>query len=162
MNQEETLRQELNDLQKKLQEPAIYSSKEYPRLAKRQAELAKLIELYNAKQQKQKELSDAKADPELAELISELEEDLISIETSLAEALTPKDLNDERDCIIEIRAAAGGDESSLFAGELYRMYARWCETHGYKVELLGQSPSEAGGYKEISFEVHGTDAYKNL
>jgi peptide chain release factor 1 len=74
----------------------------------------------------------------------------------------PKDPNDDRDCIVEIRAAAGGDEASLFAGELYRMYARWCETHNYKTELVSESPSEAGGFKEIVFEVHGAEAYHNL
>jgi peptide chain release factor 1 len=63
---------------------------------------------------------------------------------------------------MEIRAAAGGDESSLFAAELYRMYARWAEMHGFKIELISESPSEAGGFKEIVFGVHGVDAYKQL
>jgi peptide chain release factor 1 len=64
--------------------------------------------------------------------------------------------------IIEIRAAAGGDESALFAGELYRMYARWAEKHNFKMELLNESPSESGGFKEIVFAVRGVEAYKNL
>jgi peptide chain release factor 1 len=64
--------------------------------------------------------------------------------------------------IIEIRAAAGGDESSLFAGELYRMYARWVENHNYKIELINESPSEVGGFKEITFAVRGDEAYRNL
>jgi peptide chain release factor 1 len=63
---------------------------------------------------------------------------------------------------MEIRAAAGGDESALFAGELYRMYSRWAENNNYKTELINESPSEAGGFKEIVFAVRGTDAYKNL
>jgi peptide chain release factor 1 len=64
--------------------------------------------------------------------------------------------------IIEIRAAAGGDESSLFAGELYRMYNRWAENHNYKVELISESPNEVGGFKEVTFAVYGPEAYKNL
>jgi bacterial peptide chain release factor 1 (bRF-1) len=82
-------------------------------------------------------------------------------DASLQEALTPKDPNDEKDVIVEIRAAAGGDEAALFAGDLYRMYVRWAEHHGYKVELIDESPSEAGGYKEIIFGVRGEDIYKN-
>lgn len=85
-----------------------------------------------------------------------------TLQEELQEFLLPKDPNDERDCIVEIRAAAGGDEASLFAGDLYRMYSRWCESHGYKIELLSESPSEAGGFKEISFEVHGRQAYHSL
>ena len=64
--------------------------------------------------------------------------------------------------IIEIRAGAGGDEASLFAAELYRMYIRWGETHGYKRELVSESPSEVGGFKEIIFTMHGDDMYKRL
>ena len=89
--------------------------------------------------------------PKLAETIAKLEE-----------ALTPKDPNDEKDAIIEIRAAAGGDEASLFAGELYRMYVRWTETHNYKVELISETPSDAGGFKEVIFAVRGDDAYSQL
>ncbi|MDZ7785626.1 MAG: peptide chain release factor 1 [Candidatus Saccharibacteria bacterium] len=112
---------------------------------------------------KSKELLDSD-DEELAELAkSEIEDLDLKIETlelKLTEALTPKDPNDEKDAIIEIRAAAGGDEAALFAGELYRMYARWCETHGYKIELINESPAEVGGFKEISFLVRGEDTYK--
>ncbi len=94
--------------------------------------------------------------------IDELDEKLKQNADKLAEALTPKDPNDDRDVIVEIRAAAGGDESSLFAGELYRMYARWAETHNYKLELISESPNEVGGFKEIIFAVRGEDAYRNL
>jgi peptide chain release factor 1 len=86
----------------------------------------------------------------------------LSVQQTLNLALTHKDPNDEKNVIIEIRAAAGGDESSLFAADLYRMYNHWAEKHNYKVELVSESPSEAGGFKEIIFEVLGVDAYKNL
>jgi peptide chain release factor 1 len=83
-------------------------------------------------------------------------------DTALIDALTPQDPNNDRDVIMEIRAAAGGDESALFAGELYRMYARWCENNNYKIELISESPSDAGGFKEIVFAIRGVEAYKNL
>ncbi len=170
-NQQQTLRSEYQDLQARLQDPAIYSSKDYPALARRHSQLEGILSLFDelAALQSQlvetRQLSDS-GDAELAELAKneaqDLDTKLSGVKAKLVEALLPKDPTDERDAIVEIRAAAGGDEASLFAGDLYRMYARWCETHGYKIELLNQSPSESGGYKEISFEVHGPEAYKML
>jgi peptide chain release factor 1 len=94
--------------------------------------------------------------------LTELETKIAANDEALITALTPQDPNNDRDVIIEIRAAAGGDESSLFAGELYRMYSRWAELHHYKIELISEAPNEVGGFKEIIFAVHGVDAYKNL
>jgi peptide chain release factor 1 len=167
---EQALREELYSLQAKLQDPAIFSSKEYPKLAKRISELEEIASLFDTLQSIQKKETEARdlvaSGGELAELataeLQELKEDRQKTEALLAEALTTKDPNDERDAIIEIRAAAGGDEASLFAGELYRMYARWCETHDYKVELMSESPNEVGGFKEIILAVRGVDAYRNL
>lgn len=160
-------RQELTELESKLQDPGIFSTPEYPRLAKRLSDLQSLVGLFdeleriNRQEVETKEL--VSGGGELAEMaeaeLTELAKKKIVVKASLQEALTPKDPNDERNAIIEIRAAAGGDESSLFAAELYRMYARYCETHGFKVELLSESPSEAGGFKEISFKVSGLEAY---
>lgn len=169
-DKEQSLRTELAELSERLQDPAIYSDKNYPKLAKRQAELEKVVELFDTADKLRAEIADARelADgtDELAELAREeirvSEAQLADTEAALAEALTPKDPNDERDVIMEIRAAAGGDESSLFAGELYRMYARWAEVHHFKIELIGESPNEVGGYKEITFAVRGVDAYRNL
>ncbi|MBI2007964.1 peptide chain release factor 1, partial [Candidatus Saccharibacteria bacterium] len=96
------------------------------------------------------------------EELHELERKRLSAEQALDLVLRPKDPNDERDCIVEIRAAAGGDEAALFAGDLYKMYARWCEKQGFKLELDSESPSEAGGYKEVIFEVQGAGAYGAL
>ncbi len=165
------LRQEYDKLKQQLDDPAIYSKKEYPRLAKREGELSKVLELFDQKRTLTEQLKEAQnlqngSDKEMAELasseVAELKQKLESVDDNLSEALMPKDPNDDRNAIIEIRAAAGGDEASLFAGELYRMYSRWCEKHGYKIELDTESPSEAGGFKEIIFEVHGPEAYKNL
>lgn len=162
--------QELTELEAKLQDPGIFSTPEYPKLAKRLSDLQELVSLF----QDIKKLTSQRAEAEelagggddMAELaraeIDEIDSKLPELEAKLAQLLTPKDPNDERNAIIEIRAAAGGDESSLFAAELYRMYARYCETHSLKVELLNESPSEAGGFKEISFKVSGVEAYGQL
>ena len=180
MDQKEAiLRDELANLELQLQDPAIFSDKIYPRLAKRRSDLEHIISLFNERTRLLKERAAAEslveegaaaggsgfagelagmAAGELSSLLPELETN----EKRIVEALTPQDPNNDRDVIIEIRAAAGGDESSLFAGELYRMYARWAEAHGFKLELVNESPSEAGGFKEIVFGVHGVQAYKQL
>jgi peptide chain release factor 1 len=169
--QEKTLRDEYAVLKQRLEDPAIYSSKDYPNLARRMSELEKVTGLFDQRTNLTSKLAEAKAmentnDPDLAELaraeVEDLNGQLADNEQALAEALLLKDLNDERDCIIEIRAAAGGDEASLFAGDLYRMYSRWCEKNTYKTELISESPSEAGGFKEIIFMIRGENAYKNL
>jgi peptide chain release factor 1 len=168
---EQQLRDELTALTTRLEDPAIFSSKEYPKLAKRRQELESFVSLFDERRQLLKDKSEAEAltggdDVELAELAQSELEDLASAiaknEAALQEALTPKDPNDDRDVIVEIRAAAGGDEASLFAADLYRMYVRWCERHRYKVELIDEAPSEVGGFKEIIFGVRGEDIYKQL
>lgn len=168
---EKHLRQEFTELKERLNDPAIFSAPAYPKLAKRAAELERIIGLFDARKAlaehvaAAKELADSD-DPEMAQLakdeLEQLNADIEANNATLQEALTPKDPNDEKDVIVEIRAAAGGDEASLFAGELYRMYARWAERHKYKVELISESPSEAGGFKEIIFAVRGDDIYKQL
>jgi peptide chain release factor 1 len=168
---EQALRAELEELQKKLQDPAIYSDPSYPKLARRQKELEETVELFDElaklasdKAEANKLASDT--DSEIASMAqTELEEignRRAAAANKLEELLTPKDPNDERNVVIEIRAAAGGDEASLFAGELYRMYVRWAESNGFKTEHVSDSPSEAGGFKEVVFEVNGDYAYKNL
>jgi len=166
----QALRTELEEIQAKLQDPSVFSSPTYPKLAKRQSWLERTIGIYDDEQAAAAQLEQARAlvkeggdIAELAELeVAELEEKIEGLTAELTELLTPKDPNDERDVIVEIRAAAGGDESAIFAGELYRMYARWAETHGYKIELFDESPSDAGGFKEISFALRGEDAFKYL
>ncbi len=167
---EQQFRDELGALQTQLQDPAIFASRDYPRLAKRQKELEDILSLFDDLHRIHKQTAEAEdlatTGGELAEMAqSELEEltrQKIEADQNLNAAITPKDPNDDRDVIIEIRAAAGGDESALFAGELYRMYIRWTETHHYKSELISESPSESGGFKEIIFAVRGPDAYRNL
>ncbi len=168
---EQNLRGELTAIKTRLQDPGIYSSKDYPKLARREAELEKILALFDERQSLNAQLAESlklseSSDTDMADMakdeVDKLKSRQASNEELLSEALTPKDPNDERDCIIEIRAAAGGDEASLFAGDLYRMYSRWCETHDYKTELISESPSDAGGFKEIIFMVRGENAYKAL
>jgi len=167
---ERQLRQELAELAVRLQDPSIYSDSSYPKLAKRQNYLQGVVALFDRKERLEGALHQAtqlaNGDNELAELareeLKETEPALAHVQAELIEALTPKDPNDEKDAIVEIRAAAGGDEASLFAADLFRMYNRWVERHSYKVELISESPSEVGGFKEIIFAVRGTDIYKQL
>jgi peptide chain release factor 1 len=149
----------------------VYQRADYPKLAKRQSKLETTLNLFEAKKRLAKSKTEAEeiiasGDADLSELaqgeLVELAEKIAANEAALMEALLPKDPNDERDVIMEIRAAAGGDEASLFGGELFRMYSRWAETNRYKVELISESPSEAGGFKEIVYAIKGDDAYKKL
>ena len=164
------LKSELKDIESKLQDPNIFATSDYPKLARRKNYLESTIALFTAQQDLEQQLSEAKelsvGDDELAELaqteVTELEKQITEVADKLDEALTPKDANDERDCLIEIRAGAGGDEASLFASELYRMYARYCEAKGFKIELVSENANEVGGFKEIIFEVIGNEAYKTF
>lgn len=168
---EQHLRQELAELKIRLEDPAIYSAREYPKLAKRRQEIEHVLSLFEERDsltnQRSSTLELANGDDhELAVLarmeLGQLDEQLAMNQAALEEALTPKDPNDDRDVVVEIRAAAGGDEASLFAGDMYRMYVRWAERHNYKVELIDESPSEVGGFKEIIFGMRGEDIYKQL
>ncbi len=137
----QALKSELSDLSARLSDPGIYSSVEYPKLAKRQNYLETTIGLYDTLQKllaQRKEVQELSGgNDELAELakqeLVDIEHQIAELTDKLDEALTPKDPNDERNCIIEIRAGAGGDESSLFGAELYKMYSRYAEINNFKV-----------------------------
>lgn len=168
---ESSLRQELQSLEERLSDPAIFSSKEYPKLAKRRQELEVVLSLFTKRSELDTHLSEAQElaksdDNELANLakmeVAQLQEQALANDEELRAALLPKDPNYDRDVVVEIRAAAGGDEASLFALDLYRMYTRWAEHHNYKIELIEESPSEVGGFKEVVFGVHGQDMYGQL
>lgn len=168
---EQAIKAEYQQLQARLQDPGIYNDPGYPKLAKRQKYLEEVLHRFEQKTHWETQKTEAESflqtdDKEMRLLaeqqLNEADEQLKLNEEALADLLTPKDPNDDRDTIIEIRAAAGGDEASLFAGELYRMYARWAENKGFKVEILSESPSEAGGFKEIIFMIRGDNVYKQL
>jgi peptide chain release factor 1 len=112
------------------------------------------------------ELAEAEPDPEMAAFFREeaerSEANAAELRARLEQLLTPKDPNDGKDVIVEIRAGAGGEEAALWAGELVEMYRRYGERHRWKVEVLSASPSELGGFKELVLEVRGKDAYRGL
>ena len=153
-----------------LAQPTAYSDPEFTAKNKRFSELETLIAKAEERQQLTKNLEEARklatGGDEIAELakaeITETEARLAELEEELFILLTPKDPNDEKNIIIEIRAGAGGDEASLFAAELYRMYLRWCEANGYKTELVSESANDSGGYKEVIFMVKGDAPYAKL
>ena len=164
------LQQEKTDLTAFLSRPDAFSDPEYACKNRRLLELDELIAAGERRGALESQLSQAKelanGNDELAELakaeLPELEQELAVLNEQLFVMLTPKDPNDEKNVIVEIRAGAGGDEASLFAAELYRMYLRWCENHGFKTELLSESPNESGGYKEVVFGVSGDAPYAKL
>ena len=153
-----------------LAQPTAYSDPEFTTKNKRFSELETLIAKAEERQQLTKNLEEARklatGGDEIAELakaeITETEARLAELEEELFILLTPKDPNDEKNIIIEIRAGAGGDEASLFAAELYRMYLRWCEANGYRTELVSESANDSGGYKEVIFMVKGDAPYAKL
>lgn len=166
----EDLKTELNELKEALGDNKVFSSPDYPKMAKRLNYLENTVALFDQKSKLDKQIDATKTmisdGGELAELakveLTQLEIQLNTLTQKLEEALIPKDPNDERDCIMEIRSGAGGDEASLFASELYRMYYRYCETNNFKVEILNQNANEVGGLKEIIFAIKGDDAYRTM
>ncbi len=159
--------QQLNDF---LARPDAFADPEYARKTRRLNEVGELIVLGQRQADLRQQLQEARelsgAGDELAELakaeIPELEQELTTLDEKLFVMLTPRDPNDDKDIIMEIRAGAGGDEASLFAAELYRMYLRWCEAHSFKTELMSESPNDTGGYKEVIFSIKGDAPYAQL
>ena len=167
----EKLKAEYSEIQDFLSTPTAYSSPDFSTKNKRFSELEKIIERGELRENLEKNIAEAKEmlameSGELAELakmeIAESEEKLAELEQELFVMLTPKDPNDDKNVIVEIRAGAGGDEASLFASELYRMYLRYCEQNGLKTELLSESANDAGGYKEVVFSVKGDSPYSKM
>lgn len=166
----DSLKNERADLSNFLARPDAYGSPDFTVKNKRFSELETLISKGEERENLEKNLVEAKElaneGGELAALakleIAETEARLTELEEELFILLTPKDPNDEKNIIMEIRAGAGGDEASLFAAELYRMYLRWCESNGYKVELISESANDSGGYKEVIFMIKGDAPYSKL
>ena len=139
------------------------------KLSKEQSSLSEIIECYDMYLNAKKNYCEAKEllkDPEMAEFAKEEEEKNLEkqkeLEKKLEILLLPKDPNDDKNIIIEIRGAAGGDEANIFAGDLYDMYVRYAEQEGFKIEELESTPSSSGGFSEISFMVKGDGAYSKL
>jgi len=161
---------EKNDLDAFLAQPTAYSDPDFSKKNKRLIELQNLLEKGTLRDTLEAQLVEAKAlaggSDELAELakmeITDIEEQLPKLEEELFLMLAPKDPNDDKNVIVEIRAGAGGDEASLFAAELYRMYLRYCEAYNLKTELISESANDTGGYKEVVFGVRGESVYSKL
>ena len=165
---------ELNAEKSKLGEflatPTAYSDPDFTSKNKRFTELEGIIEKAELRDMLEQQLSEARelanGGDELAELakaeVAETEARLSQLEDDLFVMLSPKDPNDEKNVIMEIRAGAGGDEASLFAAELYRMYLRYCEAHNLKTEQLSESAYDTGGYKEVVFLIKGDAPYAQL
>lgn len=141
----------------------------YRKLTRERAEILPVVELYDAYLQSERDIHTAQemsGDAEMREFAdSEIrggKDRLTQIGAELQKQLLPKDPSDERNIFLEIRAGTGGDESALFAGDLFRMYARFAERQRWQVEIISQSPSEAGGYKEIIAKIIGNGAYSKL
>ncbi len=165
----EKLKTEKAEIEEFLARPEAYVEESFAEKSRRLAELNEILELdQQIKQAKQNlvEATELVNDPELGEMAREdvrsLELKIEAWTAELEEKLLPHDPNDDKPAIMEIRAGAGGDEASLFAGELYRMYVRYAERHGLKVELLSQNENEAGGMKEVIIRVSGEQPYGQL
>jgi peptide chain release factor 1 len=141
----------------------------YRKLTREHAEIGPVVELFHAYQKSEREVAAALEmtnDPEMRELaepeVLEGRRRLAEIEAELQRQLLPRDPSDERNIFLEIRAGTGGDESALFAANLFRMYVRYAERQGWKVELISESQSELGGYKEVIAKIIGFGAYSKL
>lgn len=171
MEAEQKLRAELTELTEALSAPDAFSDPKIGEKNRRRAELEVIVSTLDQKALFEKQLAESNEilrgnDTELSELakieIPELEEKIAETEEKLTELLTPKDPNDHKNAVIEIRAGAGGDEAGLFAAELLRMYLRYCENHSLKTEIMSENASDSGGYKEVIIMAKGEDAYKQL
>lgn len=161
------------DLEAKISDPDVISNQaEWQRYTKAHAKLTEIVTVYREYKkladtyQEDEAIVKAKEDPELAamaeEELKELKPEIEAYEEKLTILLLPKDPNDEKNIIMEIRAGAGGDEAALFAGDLFRMYTRYAENKGWKVELMDSSPTGLGGFKEVVFMVSGQDVYSHM
>ena len=145
--------------------------KHFREISKERAVLEPQVEAFNRYQKYQSELEEANemindSDPELSEMGKEeskrLTKELEKLEEELRTLLLPKDPNDDKNIIVEIRGAAGGDEANIFAGDLFRMYTRYAESQGWKIQMMDQYPSEAGGFSQVSFMIKGKMVYSKL
>jgi len=166
------LEAELKEIENRLQDPAVIKNpSELARLAKRRSEIEPTVKLGGEYRRALEELDDARAllddpDPEIRRLakdeVAELESKVEELKEKLKEMLIPKDPYDEKNVILEIRAAAGGEEAALFAADLFRMYSRYAERMGWTTEVLSQNPTGLGGFKEVIALIKGKGAYSRL
>ncbi|HHW69024.1 MAG TPA: peptide chain release factor 1 [Tenericutes bacterium] len=159
-----------NELSNELIKPeTIANIKKTMELSKEQAEIREAYEIFQDYKKILEQIEDAKEmikDPELSDIAKEelalLENEKIITESKIEIILLPKDPNDGKNVIVEIRGAAGGDEANIFAGDLYRMYTRYAEDQGWKIDILNEEYSEAGGFSQVEFMIKGKNVYSKL
>ena len=164
-----SLELELTQLNQFLENPKAYLESDFAAKSKRKAEVESILDLKKEINRAEQQIKDDEAivsDPELGEMakleIQELTEKIAELTRQLEDKLIPRDPDDDKPVIMEIRAGAGGDEASLFAAELYRMYLRYAEKHGFKVELMNESLNESGGVKEVVFKMDGETPFGTM
>jgi len=156
----EDIERSYRELQDRMSDPSVYDDHhEAADVGRRLKELEAPHRLAQEWKLAQDDLVAAREDPDLLELVGELELRTARLEEELRLAMVQTDPADRKDVILEIRQGVGGDEAALWAGDLYRMLARYAERRGFKIEELGSSPSDGGGYKEVTFAVKGDGAY---
>jgi peptide chain release factor 1 len=170
----ESVEQTYQDFTRRLADPDIATNPgELQRVAKVRSSLEETVNTYEIWKQNQEELAgarqilkEANGDPELREMasleVSELEERARKLETQLKILLLPRDPNDDKNIMLEIRAGTGGDEASIWAGDLVRLYSRYAESQGWKVKMVSESPADMGGFKEAILEIKGDRVYSKL
>jgi peptide chain release factor 1 len=168
----EKFRKRAGELETELANPAVYSDQRRAGdLARELQRVKKLLADFEAWQAVQKQIAENKelagsADSEMAELakaeLDDLQRKLEKLDRDVQFGMAPPDPNDSRNTIVEIRAGTGGEEAALFAADLYRMYSKFADAQGWKIEVMDTSPSERGGFKEVVFSMLGQDVYKKM
>jgi len=168
----ETAKKRLVEIDEELSDENVMKDiAHFKEISKERAVLEPQVECFNKFQKNEEDLKEAlvmagDSDPDMAEMgkeeIKRIELEQIQLEEELKLLLIPKDPNDDKNIIVEIRGAAGGDEANIFAGDLFRMYTRYAEMQGWKIQMIDQSPSEAGGFANVSFMIKGKSVYSKL
>ena len=168
----EQLEKRFEELTQKMADPAVIGdSDQYRKVTKEQSELSELVGKFREWKKVENSLSQARAmlheaDPDLKamaqEEVAQLEPELVRIEEEIKILLLPKDPDDDKNIVLEIRAGTGGDEATLFAAEMFRMYSRYAESQGWKMEIMSSSESSAGGLKEVIALVSGNKVFSKL
>jgi len=155
------LERSYREAQERMSESSVYNDhREAAEVGRRLKELEAPYKLVQQLRAAREDLAAARDDADLEELVAELEERTEKLEDDLRLAMVPSDPADHKDVILEVRQGVGGDEAALWAGDVYRMLARYAERLGFKIEELSSSPSDGGGFKEVTFAVKGDGAYR--
>ena len=171
LNKLEEVADRFREVEGLLSDPKVVKDlNRYRALSQEHAELSDIVAYYEKYCRVRDEISGSQellkdSDPEVREMasleVAQLEAEQSDLESQLKVMLLPKDPNDARNVVLEVRAGTGGDEAALFAGDLFRMYTRYAENHGWKVDLLSCAESEAGGFKEVIALISGQGAYSS-